>query len=129
MPWIDTILEQFESVTRFTTDESEYYGPYNTLLTDLFPHTEHYEVMPQYKGPMAVSYILKSSLSLISTRVSPDPKQTSRCATLLKASLAEILLCLNCTPSVRWARAFPCTSTIKRPMPSHRLPLPAIQLL
>lgn len=53
MPWIDTILEQFESVTRFTTDESEYYGPYNTLLTDLFPHTEHYEVMPQYKGPVA----------------------------------------------------------------------------
>jgi hypothetical protein len=52
MPWIDTILEQFEIVDRFTTDESEYYGPYNTLLTDLFPHTEHYQVTPQDKGPV-----------------------------------------------------------------------------
>ena len=48
MPWVDTILEQFETVDRFTTDESEYHGPYNTL-TDLFPHTEHYQVTPQYK--------------------------------------------------------------------------------
>ncbi|PPQ78864.1 hypothetical protein CVT25_002432 [Psilocybe cyanescens] len=43
MPWIDTILEQFQIIDTFTTDESEYYGPYNTLLTDLFPHIEHYQ--------------------------------------------------------------------------------------
>ena len=53
VPWIDTILEQFEIVGRFTADESEYYGPYNTLLTDLVHHTEHYQVTPQYKGPVA----------------------------------------------------------------------------
>ena len=58
-------------------------------------------------------FLLKSSLSLISTRFLPDPKQTSRCATVLKRSLAKTLLCLNCTPSVRWARAFACTSTIR----------------
>lgn len=44
MTWDDSILEQFEH-------ESEYCGPYNTLLTTLFPCTEHYQVAPQYRGP------------------------------------------------------------------------------
>ena len=47
-----TILEQFELINRYTTDESEYYGPYITLLTDMFPHIEHYQVAPQFKGPV-----------------------------------------------------------------------------
>ena len=65
MPWSETILEQFQLVNRFTTDESEYYGPYITLLTDLFPHVEHFQVAPQFKGPFTpgsvdftVSYIV-----------------------------------------------------------------------
>ncbi|KAI5810120.1 hypothetical protein DFH27DRAFT_606548 [Peziza echinospora] len=34
MPWKDYILEQFESaIPRGGHDESQYYGPYNTLLT------------------------------------------------------------------------------------------------
>jgi hypothetical protein len=52
MPWEATILEQFQLVDRYTTDESEYYGPYITFLTDLFPHTDHYQVAPQFKGPI-----------------------------------------------------------------------------
>jgi len=50
MPWPNTITEQFDN--RYTTDESEYYGPYITLLTYLFPHDEHYQVAPQFKGPI-----------------------------------------------------------------------------
>ena len=53
MPWADTIQEQFDLVDRFTTDETEYYRPYNTLLNDLFPHSEHFQVVPLYKGPVA----------------------------------------------------------------------------
>jgi len=49
MPWRDDINLQFELVNKFTTEESDYYGPYNTLLTALFPSTEGYQVAPQYK--------------------------------------------------------------------------------
>ena len=52
MPWADTTQEQFDLVNRFTTDETKYYGPYNTLLNDLFPHSEHFQVVHQYKGPV-----------------------------------------------------------------------------
>jgi hypothetical protein len=52
MPWADTIREQFDLVDPLTTDETEYYGPYNTLLNDLFPHSEHFQVVPRYKGPV-----------------------------------------------------------------------------
>ena len=53
MPWDATILEQFELINHYATDESEYYGPYIiTLLTDMFPNIEHYQVAPQFKGPV-----------------------------------------------------------------------------
>jgi hypothetical protein len=51
MPLPETILDQFRSVNRSTTDESEYYGPYTSLLTDLFPHSEKFQVVPQLRGP------------------------------------------------------------------------------
>ena len=51
MPFPETILKQFRSVNHSTTDESEYYGPYTSLLTDLFPHDENFQVVPQLKGP------------------------------------------------------------------------------
>ena len=51
MPLPETILDQFRSVNRSTTDESEYYGPYTSLLTDLFPHDENFQVVPQLEGP------------------------------------------------------------------------------
>jgi len=52
MPWADSILKQFEIADRYSTDETEYFGPYNTLLTDFFRHTEHYQVVPYYKAPI-----------------------------------------------------------------------------
>jgi hypothetical protein len=35
---------------QFTTDESEYYGPFNALLNELFPASEYYQATPQFKG-------------------------------------------------------------------------------
>jgi len=49
MPWPDFIAFQFELVNKFTTDESEYYGPFNALLNELFPASEYYQVAPQFK--------------------------------------------------------------------------------
>ncbi|PPQ93608.1 hypothetical protein CVT25_005460, partial [Psilocybe cyanescens] len=71
MPWIDTILEQFQTIDRFTTDESEYYGPYNTLLTGLFPHTEHYQVTPRYKGPITPGSIDFTTIYVVRKRKCP----------------------------------------------------------
>jgi hypothetical protein len=52
MPWAPTILQQFEVADRDSTNISQYCGPYNTLLTDLFPHTEGFQVAPAFKAPM-----------------------------------------------------------------------------
>ncbi|KAG9223504.1 hypothetical protein PLEOSDRAFT_1088304 [Pleurotus ostreatus PC15] len=49
MTWSDSVVEQFSLVDLFTTDESDFYGPYNTLLFELFPANEHYQVSPQFK--------------------------------------------------------------------------------
>jgi len=63
MPWEATIVEQFRLITYNTPDESQYYGPYITLLTDLFPHEERYQLGLQCKGPalsidLTVLYIM-----------------------------------------------------------------------
>lgn len=44
-------MEQFRLITYNMEGESQYYGPYITLLTNLFPHTEHYELALQCKVP------------------------------------------------------------------------------
>ncbi|KAF9505885.1 hypothetical protein BS47DRAFT_1489623 [Hydnum rufescens UP504] len=49
MPWSEAVIEQFSIVDRFTTEESDWYGPFNTLLFELFPPSEHYQITPQYK--------------------------------------------------------------------------------
>ncbi|KIJ24786.1 hypothetical protein M422DRAFT_39007 [Sphaerobolus stellatus SS14] len=52
MPWPEYIQEQFATVTPFgEVDETEYYGPYNGLLFELFPSPEHFMIVPQYKRP------------------------------------------------------------------------------
>lgn len=51
MPLPKTILEQFRAVNRSTTDESEYYGPYTSLLTNLIPHVEYFQVVPRLRRP------------------------------------------------------------------------------
>lgn len=49
MPWSDAVVEQFEIVDLHTTEESDFYGPFNSLLIELFPSSEHYQVSPQFK--------------------------------------------------------------------------------
>lgn len=65
MTWSDTIQEQFDLINRSTTDESEYYGPYNTLLTDVFPHSEHYQIAPQFKGPMTPGFVYFTTIYIV----------------------------------------------------------------
>jgi hypothetical protein len=65
MTWADTIREQFDLVDRFTTAETEYYGPYNTLLTDIFPHAEYFQIIPQYKGPVTPGSINFTTIYIV----------------------------------------------------------------
>lgn len=52
---------------KFTSNESEYYGPFNTLLTTVFPAADSYQIAPQFKsitGSMyfSVIYIMKRNV-------------------------------------------------------------------
>ncbi|KAF8327617.1 uncharacterized protein EI90DRAFT_3223863 [Cantharellus anzutake] len=49
MTWPSYVTLQFELVNKFTTEESNYYGPFITLLTELFPASEDYQVALQFK--------------------------------------------------------------------------------
>jgi len=49
MVWKDYIVKQFDFVNRLTTEEIDLYGPYYTLLHDLFPLEEGYLIAPQFK--------------------------------------------------------------------------------
>ncbi|PUU73483.1 hypothetical protein B9Z19DRAFT_1004379 [Tuber borchii] len=52
MPWPPKIIKSFEiAESTGVKDESRFYGPYNTLLTYLFPFEEDFQVAPQYKRP------------------------------------------------------------------------------
>ena len=48
MVWKDYIVTQFDLIDRSTMRESDLYGAYNTLLQDLFPASEYYQVAPQF---------------------------------------------------------------------------------
>lgn len=48
MPWSEAIIEQFSLVDRFSREEDEWLGPFNTLLHEFFPSSEHYQVIPQH---------------------------------------------------------------------------------
>ena len=50
MPWPESIALQFHLVDKATTDESDYYGPFNSLLNYLFPVSEFYQVAPRFKS-------------------------------------------------------------------------------
>ena len=72
MPWDEFILEQFETAIPLGEyDESKYYGPYNTLLTDLFPKVEHYMVVPQYKRPRRPESVDFTTIFLIQRQEQP----------------------------------------------------------
>jgi hypothetical protein len=54
MLWPAYVLEAFAVIpggVDAATDESLFYGPYNMLLTHLFPPAEGYMVSPQFKRP------------------------------------------------------------------------------
>lgn len=66
MPWERYIVQQFQSaLPRGELDESQYYGPYNTLLHYLFPPSESYMVVPQYKRPTQLTSIDFTTIFLI----------------------------------------------------------------
>ncbi|KAI9451761.1 hypothetical protein BJY52DRAFT_86922 [Lactarius psammicola] len=71
MPWSETILEQFQFVDRSTMDENEYYGPYNTLLTDLFPPVEHFQVAPQIMAPSIPDFVDSTVIYIVTKRKVP----------------------------------------------------------
>jgi len=49
MPWPEIITHIFEYIDKSTTDGNQYSGPFNPLLTWLFPASEYYQVAPQGK--------------------------------------------------------------------------------
>ena len=54
MPWPAYVSNTFEAIpggVNGATDESLFYGRYNTLLTYLFPPTDNYMISPQFKRP------------------------------------------------------------------------------
>lgn len=50
MPWPEFVVRQFElvNINQYTADE-DYYGPFNTLLTTVFPPADDYQISPQHK--------------------------------------------------------------------------------
>jgi hypothetical protein len=47
--WKNHIVKQFDIINRSTTKESDLFGAYNTLLFDLFPPSECYDVAPLFR--------------------------------------------------------------------------------
>jgi hypothetical protein len=72
MPWDEYTLEQFESaLPQGEYDESEYYGPYNGLLNDLFPKDEYYMIVPQYKRPAQLTLADFTTIFLVRQQKHP----------------------------------------------------------
>jgi len=66
--WANTIIEQFEIVDLHTTEESDFFGPFNSLLSDLFPASEHYMVSPQTMRIGELDFIFQSIVRTVSSR-------------------------------------------------------------
>ena len=95
MPWSEAVMEQFSLVDRYTTEESDWYMPFNALLFELLPPSEHYQITPQYKH-------FKSSLSIISSTkgVCPFSSLGSKYIVLLPTSLFEASPTIRCATSL-----------------------------
>ncbi|GLB41163.1 hypothetical protein LshimejAT787_0903780 [Lyophyllum shimeji] len=52
MPWPPALVHEFDLVDPGTPKESDYYGPYNSLLHYLFPISQDFLIFPQPKGPV-----------------------------------------------------------------------------
>lgn len=71
MTWSDAVIEQFELVNHLTTDESEYYGPFNTLLGEVFPPSQHFQIAPQFKGPITPGSVDFTTIYIVRKRKLP----------------------------------------------------------
>ncbi len=49
MVWKSYIVKQFDRINHSTTRESDLFGAYNTLLADVFPPKDYYQVAPQFR--------------------------------------------------------------------------------
>jgi hypothetical protein len=49
MVWKNYIVRQFGRINHSTTNKNEFYAAYSTLLLDLFPPEEYYDVAPQFR--------------------------------------------------------------------------------
>jgi hypothetical protein len=75
MPWDELTMDSFEAVPLNTSNESEWYGPWNTILGLLFPHHKHFEISAQHlaAGRLAATdyitfYIVKFTNSRLSVK-------------------------------------------------------------
>ncbi|KAG0125800.1 hypothetical protein HOY82DRAFT_130138 [Tuber indicum] len=72
MPLPETITEMFELAKQTgETDESQYYGPYNVLLSYFFPHEERYMVVPQYKRPTQLRSVDFTTVFIVRHKTHP----------------------------------------------------------
>ena len=62
MPYSVGVTEQFEIVDLFTTEERDFYGPFNSLLFELFPTNEHYQIAPRFKRLQGSLYFTIQSI-------------------------------------------------------------------
>ena len=49
MVWKNYIVKQFDRIDRSTTKDDDIFGAYLTLLLDVFPAAEYYQVAPQFR--------------------------------------------------------------------------------
>ncbi|CUS12508.1 unnamed protein product [Tuber aestivum] len=72
MPLPEIISPVFESAAQDgEQDESTFYGPYNVLLTYLFPIQEEYMVVPQYKRPTQLTSVDFTTIFLVKHKHHP----------------------------------------------------------
>lgn len=78
MPWPSYVCNNFDAIpggVNGATDESMFYGPYNTLLGCLFPATDYYVVTPQFTPTFLVQ---KASRPVFFLDIKPPAHYTHR---------------------------------------------------
>ena len=136
MVWDEFTLEQFGLVDRFTTDENDFLGPYNSLLLDLFPSAEHYQVAPQFRRiarsfDLAILFIVtKRSVPVLfieiktfmGSRASADQQMRERFLEFASVTLPSKLIGISAM-GTRFA-VYEYTPQNRRLIPSRIMPHP-----
>jgi hypothetical protein len=125
MVWKDYIAQQFDHIDRSTTWKNDFYGAYFSLFHDLFPSTEHYRVIPQFRrdtGPglvdyYTISYVVLKNTTLFSLSKSRHswllslaalvPQRMPTCALDVSVSHLIVSLNLNSLAQAPWVLASP----------------------